>query len=243
MKMIIIKLLSLMLFLVPAGKMYSRENFNVDFYRGVSMQEIIESLKLDAPDMERCEFPVPEPSKTQDVAPKQNIPIGNFGVVSKNIYRGERLDSEQDYIFLAKQLGVNTVVNLRYWHHEDKKLCQRYGLNCVDYSVMIYPGLDLRFDYETLKAAFRFVLKERRAGKKVYFHCLHGSDRTGALASAIMIEERACGVAFDKDRLWNFIQNNLQAYGFHAVYGSLYKTIKSWVYDLNDNKWLCESLP
>ena len=94
---------------------------------------------------------------------------------------------------LLQPLGVDTVLNLEYFHNEDQDLCRKNSLRCAELPLMLFVGKDLSFDWQTFRKAFRFVLGERAAGKKVYFHCLHGSDRTGALATALMLRERACG--------------------------------------------------
>ena len=150
------------------------------------------------------------------------------------------MDEEDDYKFLKEKLNVDTVVNLRYLHSDNQKLCRKYNLKCVNYKILIFPGADTYLNLETLKEAFRFILDERKAGRKVYFHCAAGSDRTGALASAIMIRESACNKNFDKDILWKDVKATLDNYHFHHIYKNLYKTIKSWVCNFEANQWLCE---
>ncbi|MFC1679742.1 hypothetical protein ACFL2T_05980, partial [Elusimicrobiota bacterium] len=95
-------------------------------------------------------------------------------------------------------------------------------------------------DWAVLRAAFRHTVIEQAAGRGVHMHCLHGSDRTGALASAIMIRERACGREYDKDKLWKEIHATLKQYGFHEVYVNIRLKIRGWVYKLDKNPWICE---
>jgi len=96
-------------------------------------------------------------------------------------------------------------------------------------------------DWDMFRAAYRRIISDRAAGKKVYFHCQHGSDRTGAMASAIKIRETACGrPSFDRTQLWTAINNNLERYGFHSVFFSLRSEIRSWVFDFEKHsEWIC----
>lgn len=191
------------------------------FHSRLDSVEVPEAVKLSAPNL-------------------FNAPIGNMGIVSANIYRGSELEKEDDYKFLKKQLGVDIVVDLRYFERDDQELCRKYGLQCVQFPLALVILNDAVFDWNTFRKAFRFVLDQRGAGKKIYIHCKHGSDRTGALASAIMIRERACGIKFDKHVLWSEIDSTLKKYGFHNIYPFLRHKIKDWVFEFEKNPWLCE---
>lgn len=204
--------------------------------RGTALASALLAGVLLAPQTRAEEPDVPP---VVEILPIRN-PLGNFGVVSKGVYRSERLDAEEDYAFLAGTLGVDTVVNLRYFHTDDRRLCRKYGLRCVNYRLRPFEEDEEPLDWYVLKAAFRHTVKEQAAGRGVHMHCLHGSDRTGALASAVMIRDRACGRDYDKDKLWEFIRTTLKQYGFHDVYVNIYLKIKGWVYKLDRNPWICE---
>lgn len=167
-------------------------------------------------------------------------PIGNMGLVSPGIYRGERLTEDEDYRFLRQELGIDVVLNLEHFALENQELCRQNSLRCAELPLLLFVGADLVFDWQTFRNAFRFVLQQRREGRKIYFHCLHGSDRTGALAAAIMIRERACGAGIDKDALWSEMAATLDQHGFHTRYVFLRRSIKSWVFEFEKNAWLCE---
>ncbi len=79
------------------------------------------------------------------------------------------------------------------------------------------------------------MLAEHKAGHRVYFHCKKGSDRTGALAAALLIREKAC----NPDELWNEVEIRLKRHHFHPVFIFLKKDIRSWVYRFGQNQWLC----
>lgn len=184
-----------------------------------------------------------QPALPAATAPSSAVPILNFGSISDGVFRGEYLNEEEDYRFLSEELGIATVVDLRYFHQDDPKLCARYRLNCVDFGLLLFPAQDRVFDWDIFREAFHFVAEERQAGRKTYIHCRYGSDRTGALASALIIRDRACsagGGAVDKDALWSLIDGTLSQYGFHHIYGGLHTTIRSWVYDFENNPWLCQ---
>lgn len=168
--------------------------------------------------------------------------IGNFGTVTYNVYRGERLNEEADYQEL-RSLGVQTVINLESLHEDDPGLCSHYGLNCVRFPIPLlgFPKLDKFFDYEMLEKAFQFLIDENHKNKKVYFHCHYGSDRTGALASAMTIRLNYCGdksAHYDAGQVWEKVKSDLSAYGYHeALYKNLKSHIKSWVY--SPPPWIC----
>ena len=105
---------------------------------------------------------------------------------------------------------------------------------------MLFVGKDLAFDWKTFRNAFNFVLSERAAGHTVYFHCLHGSDRTGALATALTIRERACGRSHDKAAIKAEVDATLERHGFHGRYVFLRLSIDSWLENLEKNQWICE---
>ncbi len=174
------------------------------------------------------------------IAYASNEPIGNFGVVAPNIYRGERLNEEADYQEL-QNLGVQTVISLEAILSDDQELCSKHGLNCVQFpiSLLPLPYVDKLFDYEMLQKAFQFLIDQNQANKKIFFHCYHGSDRTGALASALTIRMNFCGKDnYNADQIWTKVDQDLNTYGFHEfLYGDLKEHIYSWVYE--SPAWIC----
>ncbi len=181
-----------------------------------------------------------------------NIPLGNFGVVltqgidaRRNIrdgvvFRGGSLDNEPSYAFL-RDIGVSAVVNLQSLHQSDPALCAKYGLTCREVGILPFDFISLTRS-SAFQNAFRFVLDERKAGKKVYIHCMKGKDRTGALAAALMIREQACGGEFDKVRLRDTIEESLKAHHFwFRNYPKWHAEITGWVENFEGNKdWLCK---
>lgn len=172
---------------------------------------------------------------------EQKGSIGNFGQVSENVYRGQRLDEESDFKELA-DLGVQTVISLERFHSEDPELCKEYGLHCVRFPLILLglTDADKFFDYSIFQKAFQFLVDEEHQGRKVYIHCFYGKDRTGALSAAFTIRKNACGKEeYNKDELWQKVDGDLQAYGFHNdLYPTLKGNIRSWVYELPS--WICQ---
>lgn len=201
-----------------------------------SQSELVGEIKDNEPSGFPCDPTFLEPVGLPETA---DNPLANFGVVSEGIFRGAKLDDERDYRYLAEELGVSVVINMRCRHTDDDALCAEHGLECLDYQLWLLPGGDAFFDWKTFRAAFRRVLLERAAGRKVFFHCLHGADRTGALASALAIRETACGREFDRAGLWKRIETVLDRHGFHRTFRFLYRDIKSWVFEFERYPWLC----
>jgi hypothetical protein len=165
--------------------------------------------------------------------------IKNFDFVSEGIYRGADLSSEDDYKFLRSK-GIDVVVNLRLFT-DDEKLCEKYDLDCRHYGITLLPipFTDYFFNYDTLKEAFKTVIKENANGYNIFFHCYAGKDRTGALASAILLRWLACGLPYDKVDMKKILDKELTRFGFKKnIYPFLYKNIMAWADNLPD--WICE---
>ncbi|MBF0313115.1 MAG: tyrosine-protein phosphatase [Oligoflexia bacterium] len=164
--------------------------------------------------------------------------VRNLGTVDDGIYRGGRLYGHVDFQTLS-ELGVDTIINLEYFHKDSAALCHRFNFDCKKYGILLLPVVSTRFYHERFKAAFRAVLRARAEGKTVFFHCHHGSDRAGTLSAALMIRKRVCGKDYDPESLRKEISDTLLAYGFKARYfPNLYKEIISWT--KNPPTWICD---
>ena len=168
--------------------------------------------------------------------------IFNFAKVDSQVYRGGWLQNgESDFKELSK-LGVNTIINLQYNGKDNPELCNKYEMSCEHYPIMSVPYSGYFINYQPLREAYKKIksLKLNEPKSKVYVHCFMGSDRTGALISALKISEKACsGLSYNKESLRVEINENLTKFSFHQFfYPMLYRVIMSWVDSPPD--WICE---
>ncbi len=111
--------------------------------------------------------------------PKDSPIVDNLGALSSTLYRGAQ-PSQQGFRTLARD-GIKTVINLRPEEQWEKPMVQAAGMK---YVFLPLPPLG----EPTMQQATRFlgIVTDPAAGK-VFFHCQHGSDRTGAMAAAYRI--------------------------------------------------------
>ena len=159
----------------------------------------------------------------------------NFGTVILGVYRGGILTQESEYAYLS-DLGVNTIINLEYFHKEKKEYCEEFNLDCQKHSILQLPFQNI--NTVQFKKAYKSTVSALIAGKIIYIHCYRGSDRTGALASALIIRERACDKEYDPNLLIE-IKRTLNKYNFSKfLFPQLYFRILSWVKE--PPHWLCD---
>ncbi|MBF0206246.1 MAG: tyrosine-protein phosphatase [Oligoflexia bacterium] len=164
--------------------------------------------------------------------------IKNFGTVMEGIYRGGQIRNFAEYQMLA-DLGVNSIINLEYAHRDNSAACNELNFDCQKYGILLtVPRSDRYFNYRMLQAAFKATINAKTRGEIIYIHCYRGKDRTGALASAIMIREATCGKEYDKKALKKEIDDTLKYYGFkESIYPYLHRQIISWTQ--NPPAWMC----
>src|SRR2546430_16110664 len=109
------------------------------------------------------------------LTPRNDIPgVSNFAKISPVLYRGAQ-PTPEGFKDLRK-MGIKTVVNLRSFHTDRRKI----------------KGSGLRFAHMYCKAwhpesedVARFLrLMEDKNNHPVFVHCLHGADRTGMMVAA-----------------------------------------------------------
>jgi hypothetical protein len=218
----------------------------------------------DTSALERLQFlasnpptpPVPIPSQQEVLDQlRKNTRIKKFGVALWSekaagiapeglVFIGPYLRGSDDYKFLS-QLGVKTVMSLQALHHDDKKSCSAYELNCVQYKILASPFASFAKD-PVFRKAFDRLVKDSSEGTKVYIHCMRGSHRTGALMSALTIRNTACGKLFDKAALHKDIEEALMRdYGFDEFFFGFvllkwHYEVLDWVDEFEKNQWICE---
>lgn len=99
------------------------------------------------------------------------IPLRNFAVVDgdKNIYRSAQPMYEYEYEWMKKNLGIDTIVNLRAESRHDNHVGR--GLKVINFDVEDHNP-------PTLEQADKFMKLVNDNGGKLLFHCEHGHGRT-----------------------------------------------------------------
>lgn len=112
--------------------------------------------------------------------PKVDTPtVGNLGTVDLNLLRGAQ-PTAQGFAALKAQ-GVKTVINLRPEETWEEPMVKAQGMN---YVYLPLPAVGA----PSTEQALQFLkLVTDPANGKVFFHCHHGADRTGAMAAAYRI--------------------------------------------------------
>ncbi len=168
--------------------------------------------------------------------------IKNFGSVVDGIVRGSAPRSFDDYRLLQEK-GVTHILSLESFFSHNEDYCHKTNQECLNFPIFLppIPYLDRFFDYETLKEAFFKVLEIKASDPMsiVYIHCYFGSDRTGALSSALMIREMMCrDEVRDVQDVLSLVTSKLEKHNFHlSLYPYLYEEILSWV--KNRPAWIC----
>jgi protein tyrosine phosphatase (PTP) superfamily phosphohydrolase (DUF442 family) len=136
--------------------------------------------------------------------------VPNLHRVSANLYRSAQPTAEG--MKNLKQMGIETVVNLRSFH-SDRSVIGSTGLG--------YEHIYMKAWHPERKEAVRFlqiVTNPKRT--PVLVHCLHGADRTGTMCALyrIAVEE------WSKEEALREMTEG--AFNFHPVFGNLPKWIE-----------------
>ncbi len=135
----------------------------------------------------------------------------NFHQVDTGIYRSGQPDSDEFQELEGR--GIKSVLNLRR-HHRDEEKLQKTGL--VLYELPLNAG---SLSESELRTALLII---KHAPKPLLIHCLHGSDRTGAVVAAYRITEQGWSVDQAVDELME------EKYGHHYFwYGNISRLLRS----------------
>jgi protein tyrosine/serine phosphatase len=119
--------------------------------------------------------------------PKANTPAtDNLGDLSPTVMRGAQ-PTEQGFKDLAAR-GVKTVINLRPEEDWERPMVAKAGQKYLYMPLPAVGAPSIQQGVDFLKAA------TDPANGKVFFHCLHGADRTGAMAAIYRIAVQGWGV-------------------------------------------------
>ena len=134
----------------------------------------------------------------------QGSHVRNFYQVDVGVYRSEQPD-RTGFIEL-QQRGVRSVLNLRAYHRDDTAAAG------TTLTLLHVPTHTAVISYAQLVTA---VAMMRQAEKPVLVHCMHGSDRTGAVIAAYRVAEQGWTPAQAADELQQ------GGFGYHAMFGNI----------------------
>lgn len=158
----------------------------------------------------------PDPVHEPDFARRIEVDdIDNVGRIHDGLYRGGQ-PGEAGYAWL-KAKGFRTVINLRT-HHGEEEAVRKHGMEPVEFKVKADVFGSEPPTEEQIRAFFDVVLDPAR--QPVYFHCLHGADRTGTMAAIYRIEVE--GWAPEK------AIREMQVFGYHDYYKDLIEFVRSY---------------
>ena len=141
--------------------------------------------------------------------------LSHVAKLNDRLYRGSQPDEKTGYAEL-KKMGIKTVICLRY-HHDYKEETGAEGMNYVGIPIQAGATATPPSD-EQVKLFFNTVLDPEK--QPVYFHCLHGKDRTGTMAAIYRIEMDG----------WTPEEaiEELQEFGYHDWYKDFIQFIRDY---------------
>ena len=142
---------------------------------------------------------------TSWATPIDHPPLSNLHQITPFLYRGAQPTS--DGFAELEKMGIRTVVNLRGLH-SDRELLERTGLAYRHITFQTWHPED-----EDIIEFLRIVTKKEN--QPVFFHCQHGSDRTGTMCAVYRLVVQ--GWSKD-DAIREMTQGN---YGYHIVWDNL----------------------
>jgi protein tyrosine/serine phosphatase len=135
--------------------------------------------------------------------------LDNLYEIDKGVYRSEQPD-QKDFEALAA-FGIKEVLNLRNFHSDDDE-AQGTAIKLHRLKTNAH-SIDEQQAIEALK-----IIKNRQG--PILIHCLHGSDRTGAvLAMYRMVFQN-----YTKDEAIKEMKEG--GFGFHRIYGNIVRMIE-----------------
>jgi len=153
-----------------------------------------------------CERQEPTPTRPATwAAPIAHPPLANLHQITPFLYRGAQ--PTRDGFTELEKMGIRTVVNLRGLH-SDSELLEHTSLAYRHITFQTWHPED-----DDIIEFLRIVTKPEN--QPVFFHCQHGSDRTGTMCAVyrIVIQGWSKQDAIDEMRFGD--------YGYHIVWSNL----------------------
>lgn len=132
----------------------------------------------------------------------------NFYAVTPDVYRSRQLSAAEAPVL--HQLGIKTVINLRYFDRDDD--VERLKDDGI--AVVNVPMLAWSVSPKQIAQAL-MAIEEAQSRGKVLVHCRHGADRTGIVIGMYRIINQGWSADEAKREM---VQG---PYGFHALWRNL----------------------
>ena len=152
--------------------------------------------------------PAPRPSAWAVPIDKPGLP--NLHKINDNLYRGAQ--PEEEGFAQLKAMGIKTVVNLRTYH-SDRDECEENGLGYVKITMQAHEAED-----EEVVDFLKVVIDPDRW--PVFFHCMHGADRTGTASAMYRIVVQGWS---KQDAIEEMVDGE---YNFHKIWKNLIKYVR-----------------
>ncbi len=145
--------------------------------------------------------------------PLEKPGLANLHEVAPGLYRGAQ--PEVEGFRSLKAMGVKTVVNLRNFHSDkdELKASEVEGIALVELPMNAHSVKE-----EDIISFLKIATDEAKL--PLFFHCKHGSDRTGTMAAAY----RMVVQGWSKDDAVEELKEG--GYGFHSIWANLPKLLK-----------------
>lgn len=158
----------------------------------------------------------------------------NLYQVDELLYRSEQLESED--IQLLQRLGIDTIINLRFFDRDDNQ--ENFGANLgtavgvtaaklgadgvgevgsahYPLAFVNQPLLAWWIKPKQLAQILHRIAEEQQRGNKVLVHCYHGADRTGVTIAMYRIIRQGWRIEDAKAEMIN------GGFGYHAIWKNI----------------------
>ncbi|MCP4674014.1 MAG: dual specificity protein phosphatase family protein [Deltaproteobacteria bacterium] len=142
--------------------------------------------------------------------------LPNLHKINDRLYRGAQPTAEG--FKQLKEMGIRTILNLRRYH-SDKDEITEANLGGDFFEYVPQPVNAWGVDEKNVVEFLKIVTNPQK--QPVFFHCLHGADRTGTMAASyrFVIDGWTAEEALDEMKNGGF--------NFHSIWENLIRFIKS----------------
>ena len=131
----------------------------------------------------------------------------NLYRIDDKLYRSEQPVAEDGEIIA--QLGIQSVINLRFFDRNDDDHLKKYGLTLINRPLMSWH-IKPKEIAETL-----YTIEKQQQNGAVLIHCYHGADRTGLITGMYRIIYQGWSVEEAK------VEMQHGPYGYHSIWKNI----------------------